>query len=168
MGVSSILRGIAETSVLRKADVSRFPDLFANIERTVVIWPRDPDESTVAMAKGIYEVMGDRIAGGVSFKKAPPIKRGETIVLGDRDIGLFGRPKRASAKRLSGFTASIDLSPDFDLPISALPAMAGIGLRIGRDRSRIGSAYNLIVSGGMGKTLKEILEFERKNGKKVS
>jgi hypothetical protein len=134
--------------------------ILKNLDRTLLLWPRNPDESTIEAAREIESVIGDRIGGILAIEMKPPIKLGETIILNSKDIGFFGRPKRKAANRISGFTASIDLSNKFDLPISALPVMAGVPLRIGKDGSLAGGAYNLIVSGRIGEMLKKNFRIE--------
>lgn len=136
----------------------RLPEAFRALAETVILWPLEPDETAFDMASESILTLRENIKAIVSFSVKTPFEAVEIIGLDKTSTGPFGYPKKAAARKLDRFTASIDLSPKFGLPLSVLPLWAGIELRIGRDESHAGDAYNIIIPGNTGLSIKAIAE----------
>lgn len=159
MAFSRKLAEMTEGFVLKKITCPEveFPRVLAGLERTLVLLPSDFTDSDIELARQIVGFLGKRTSGLISFGKPVEISGAKNIVIDKSDFNLIGWLKRRVLSSFAEYTASIDLSRAFDIPLSALPALAGIGLRIGRDESRAGSIYNVVISGSIEETLKKLL-----------
>ncbi len=148
-----------ERFALMSANMPRleFPGALKLLNKTVVLWPSAPDEATQEMAAEVFEALGDCFKAVVSYSEDVPFENAKLIRLSEDAKGLIGYPKRPAAEKLNYFSASIDLSPRFELPLSIMPVWAGIPLRLGRDSSHAGDAYNLILPGKMGAEIRALL-----------
>ena len=135
----------------------KLPGALNALEKSVILWPAEPDEAAKAIASGIKRALGKKIRAILSFSGEVPFPGIELIRLDKSDIGFLGYPKRSAVRKLEAFGASIDLSPEFELNLSVLPLWADIKLRIGRDSLFAGSAYNIIISGKTGMEIETLL-----------
>lgn len=145
-------------------EIFQFPNTFDYLENTVLIMPVEVDDLTRKLASKFSELLGKKIRAVLSHSLSQPIECDRLIIIPNEARGIFGYPKKSYAKKLDEFSASIDLSPEFDLSISTLPVWAKIPLRIGRDENRAGDAYNIIISGdGVSALASMALKKEKNN-----
>ncbi len=158
MGFTKKLAGMTEGFALKylQCPQAEFPRALAGLDRTLLILPLEFTEADVEQARRVVDYLKGKAVSLLSFARPVEIGVGN-IVLVKTDLNLLGWFRRHAVSALSDFTASIDLSRTFDIPISAIPAVAGIGLRIGRDESRAGSIYNVVISGSIEETLKKLM-----------
>jgi len=159
MALSGQLDGVFSRIALRSLDKTSvcFPKILENLRNTVLLWPRNPDDSALKMARIISNGLGDNLACVVSFMSDSPLEAPKRMVINKDSIGFFGYPKRSAAVEIGEYTASIDLSRKFDLPLSVLPVWANIPLRIGRDDTRK-QMYNVIFQGESGMEINTLLQ----------
>jgi hypothetical protein len=139
-----------------------FPKDLVKFEKSVLLMPEFPDKTALKIADELGRLLGEKLKAVISFAGEPRIKGVEFIKLGKESLTLFDYPKKSACEKLRGYGAAIDLSPNFALPLSALPVWAGIEIRVGRDATCAGNAYNIIVEGISGAPLRALLATERK------
>ncbi|MCK5832823.1 hypothetical protein KAH81_04035 [bacterium] len=154
-----------EWAFLKKASCpqTEFKEFSSRFRQTLIVLPKGYDDSMIKLAKEIDQILGGGIKSVVAWEKPDIIERVESLVIESKDINIFGWPKKSFASKFKDFTASIDLSPAFEIPISALPAMAGINTRLGYDESHAGNIYNVVINGRMEEVLKILMG--NRNGK---
>ncbi|HHS50633.1 MAG TPA: hypothetical protein ENN07_05905 [candidate division Zixibacteria bacterium] len=160
MGISSKIASIADELFPLKlsGDDSNFPALLDNLECVLIVFPKKFDDEAIATARKLIDVLGKRVCGILIYEKVVELEGIKNIVLTEKDFNIAGRPKKAAVASIAEFTASIDISGEFASPLSALPAIAKIPLRIGADESRADGAYNFVVIGSMEKIISNLME----------
>lgn len=144
------LRNIKEGTIELPADLHY-------IDKTVLLWPNNPEQAEIEIARNILGILGEKIPLAIGYADSCPLKKLEYLKLDEKkETGLFGNPKRTVADKIYGFTASIDLSPKFDLKLSALPVLAKIPLRVGRDADKMGGFYNVMLTGSSGREIETL------------
>lgn len=144
------LRKIAEGAIELPSDLQL-------LEKTALLWPEKPDDSAVEIARHLEKILEGKIVAVVGYADSCPLKNVEYRRIGEKDAGKFGYPKQEAVGKLSGITASIDLSPAFELKLSSLPVLAGIRLRMGRDDGRISGFYNVLMTGKSGREIETLI-----------
>jgi hypothetical protein len=127
------------------------------LDKTAILWPLNPDGAAIEIAKKMHELLGTKIAVVIGYADNCPLKNIEYRRIDAKETLFFGYPKSSAIEKTRGFTASIDLSPIFELKLSGLPAIAGIPLRLGRDASKSGDFYNIILTSGSGAEIETLI-----------
>jgi len=133
------------------------PGDLKNIENTAILWPSQPDEAAERMAITLAKALGKRLKAIIGYPENCSIEGVEYRRIEDKAVGFFGYPKTGAVNAVADFSSTIDLSPAFELRLSALPVMAGVPLRIGRDSAEAGSFYNIILKGNSGAEIETII-----------
>lgn len=154
------IRRMLEKRALRNVNrgTLQLPADLRYIEKSVLLWPSNPDDAAIEIGRKMLETLGDKIALAIGYADSCPFKKIEYMKLDEKnETGLFGYPKKTAAGKINDFSASIDLSPKFDLKLSGLPALARIPLRIGRDTNKMGSFYNVMLTGNSGNEVQTLI-----------
>ncbi len=153
------IRRLLEDRALRYADMGtlELPADLRYLEKTVLLWPENPDDAAVEIAQKMTGLLDRKLALAIGFADNCPLEIEYRRLDMKGDVGLFDYPKSLAVDEIRGYTASIDLSPQFRLRLAGLPTIAGIPLRIGRDKNKMGSFYNVMLTGKNGKEIETLI-----------